>query len=205
MARHNSLWEWALRLLAAAAVGIFWWKAYQNWQHNDRQIVLLLFVFTETLTILMLLINQVPTVRDWNPISVISSLFATFYFLLLDPFGGESLLPAQVCAIFILFGALWQIFAKISLGCSFGLLPALRSIRTQGAYHYVRHPIYMGYLICDFGFFLAHFNIQNFCVYLGLYSLQVIRIFREERLLSQSRAYQQYQSAVRWRLVPGVF
>ena len=205
MAQHNSLWEWTLRLLAAAAVGIFWWKACQHWQHNDKQIVLLLFVFSETLTILMLLINHAPALRDWNPISVTSSLFATFYFLLLDPFGGEALLPAWICAFFILFGALWQIYAKISLGRSFGLLPAMRSVRTQGAYHYVRHPIYMGYLICDFGFFLAHFNIHNFCIYLGLYSLQVIRIIREERLLSQTLVYQQYQSVVRWRLVPGFF
>ena len=100
MAQHNSLWEWTLRLLAAAAVGIFWWKACQHWQHNDKQIVLLLFVFSETLTILMLLINHAPALRDWNPISVTSSLFATFYFLLLDPFGGEALLPAWICAFF---------------------------------------------------------------------------------------------------------
>jgi protein-S-isoprenylcysteine O-methyltransferase Ste14 len=205
MIRLNLLWEQGLRLLAAAAVGIFWWRAYLHWQQNDRQIVLLLFIFTETLTILLLLINHAPEVRDWHPVSVISSLLATFYFLLLDPFGGDTLLPVWMCAFFILFGAFWQIFAKTSLGRSFGLLPAMRSIRTQGAYRYVRHPIYLGYLICDFGFFLAHFNIQNFCVYSGLYALQVIRIIREERLLSQFPVYQQYQFRVRWRLVPGVF
>jgi len=60
MAQHNSLWEWTLRLLAAAALGIFWWNAYQHWQHNDRQIVPLLFVVSETLTILMLLISYAP-------------------------------------------------------------------------------------------------------------------------------------------------
>ena len=47
------------------------------------------------------------------------------------------------------------IAGKLSLGRSFGLMPANRGIVSTGLYRVVRHPIYLGYLITHVGFFAA--------------------------------------------------
>ncbi len=87
-----------------------------------------------------------------------------------------------------------------------GLLPAQRGVVIGGPYRLVRHPIYLGYLIGHIGFLLTNFSSRNLVVLLLLYAAQVVRILREESVLSASSpAYQNYQQKVRWRLVPGVF
>jgi hypothetical protein len=42
-------------------------------------------------------------------------------------------------------------------------------------------------------------------VYVICYSVQIPRILTEERLLGQDPRYREYQTVVRYRLIPGVF
>jgi protein-S-isoprenylcysteine O-methyltransferase Ste14 len=102
-------------------------------------------------------------------------------------------------------GILWAIASKIVLGRSFGWLPADRGIVSAGPYRIVRHPVYFGYLITHVGFLSANLNWQNLLVYASLYVAQIIRIFREERLLMQNATYRAYAEKVRYRLIYGVF
>src|SRR2546430_13476301 len=53
-------------------------------------------------------------------------------------------------------GLLIVIIGKLSLGRSFGLTPANRGVVSTGIYQFVRHPIYLGYLITHIGFVLAN-------------------------------------------------
>jgi protein-S-isoprenylcysteine O-methyltransferase Ste14 len=202
---HSRLFEWGLRLAVAAALLQFWIKACAVWlQHPDHP-TLLALLLTETLSVLLVLLSRQPITRDWHPAALASSLPATFYFLALDLGEGWHLLPDCLTTGLMLCGALWQIFAKLSLGRAFGLLPAVRSIVTRGAYRVVRHPIYLGYLVSHSGFLLSHASLHNLLVYVGLYVLQWMRIEREERWLSRQDAYRVYQGRVRWRLLPGLY
>ncbi len=98
-----------------------------------------------------------------------------------------------------------QLFAKLSLGRSFGLLPANRGVVSTGAYRFVRHPIYAGYLLSEIGFLLANFSTRNL-ITIGVWMvLQIGRILLEERLLSDDADYRAYRAQVRYRLIPGVF
>jgi protein-S-isoprenylcysteine O-methyltransferase Ste14 len=74
-----------------------------------------------------------------------------------------------------------------------------------GAYRIVRHPMYLGYLIGQLGFLLVNFSTRNLIVELGVYLALWLRIRREEAVLQFSEEYRQYQSRVRWRLVPYIF
>ena len=102
-------------------------------------------------------------------------------------------------------GLLIVIGGKMSLGRSFGLMPANRGIVCSGLYRVVRHPIYLGYLITHAAYLAANPTMWNFLVLatadLGL----MARAVCEEGTLARDPEYVAYQSRVRWRVVPGLF
>ena len=102
-------------------------------------------------------------------------------------------------------GLLIVIAGKISLGRSFGLIPANRGIVSTGLYRLVRHPIYLGYFITHVAFVAANPTFWNVFVLFVADLAQLARAVCEERTLAQDEAYRAYQAQVRWRVVPGLF
>ena len=94
---------------------------------------------------------------------------------------------------------------KLSLGRSFGLLPANRGIVCAGIYRCVRHPIYLGYVITHAAFLAAHPTVWNL---LALTTADIGLLARarfEERTLTRDAGYRHYRRAVRWRMLPGLY
>lgn len=199
------LLEASLRSASAIMFAAFAYAAIRHWLADPTRITLLLLVLANCLTLGLSLFVRVPKRRDWNPVTVICSLGASYYFVAIQLAPGEHLVPEILGAGLQVIGITWQIYAKISLQFSFGILPANRGIVSSGAYRFVRHPIYLGYLITDVGFLLTNFGPQNLLVYAGLYALQAVRINREERLLSDDPEYCRYREKVRFRALPGVY
>jgi protein-S-isoprenylcysteine O-methyltransferase Ste14 len=108
-------------------------------------------------------------------------------------------------AVLSALGLAIVVFGKITLGRSFGLVPANRGVVVGGPYTLVRHPIYTGYLITHIAFLLAQPTRWNACVFLLADTALVLRALMEERVLSGDLEYQQYCRRVGWHLVPGVF
>jgi protein-S-isoprenylcysteine O-methyltransferase Ste14 len=94
---------------------------------------------------------------------------------------------------------------KLSLGRSFGLMPANRGIVSTGLYRVVRHPIYMGYLISHVAFAAANPTAWNVVVLMTADLALLARAICEEQTLARDEAYRKYQQVVRWRVLPGVF
>ncbi|MBP0634424.1 isoprenylcysteine carboxylmethyltransferase family protein [Cupriavidus sp. AcVe19-6a] len=199
------LLEVILRCSTALMLCLFAYAAVRQWLADPSRITLLLLVIASCLTVGLSLFVRVPKKRDWNPITVLCSLGASYYFLGIQLAPGQHLVPEIVGACLQLVGITWQIYAKLTLRFSFGILPANRGIVSHGAYRFVRHPIYLGYLIADVGFLLTNFGLQNLLVYTGLYALQAVRINREEALLSDDPEYREYREKVRFRAVPGIY
>ena len=97
------------------------------------------------------------------------------------------------------------VVGKMTLGRSFGLVPANRGIVVHGPYTIVRHPIYTGYLITHVAFFIADPIPWNAAVILVADTALILRALMEERMLSNDVEYQGYCRRVGWHLVPGVF
>jgi len=194
-----------LRVLAAASLSLFAYGVLVNWWANPQRITLLLMVTTEGVTVGLVLFAREARKRDWQPLSVMFTLVATFYFLALTLSPGTHLVPEWFASIMQCLGFCWQIYAKVSLGRSFGLLPADRGVVTIGAYRWIRHPIYFGYFVAHLGFLLANFSIHNLLVYTALYIMQTFRILREEAVLIEQHAYADYCEKVRYRFMPFVF
>lgn len=105
----------------------------------------------------------------------------------------------------LLLGMFIHIGAKLSLNRSFGIVAANRGVRENGLYRIVRHPMYFGYVVAHTGFFLTSASVWNAGIYAFVWTLFVVRIFAEEKILSEDPAYRAFMEKTRYRLVPGVF
>jgi protein-S-isoprenylcysteine O-methyltransferase Ste14 len=125
--------------------------------------------------------------------------------LLVGPTPGGALLPEIATVSILACGLVVVIGGKVSLGRSFGLMPANRGVVSTGLYRIVRHPIYMGYLITHVGFLAANPTLWNLIILGGADTAMLFRAVCEEETLARDAAYRAYQQQVRWRVVPGLF
>lgn len=101
---------------------------------------------------------------------------------------------ALVAAFVIsIVGYLLALWALAYLGRSLSVVVSMRSIVLHGPYRYVRHPMYLAYLVVVLGLVVAHaspFSIVLFVSYVGL-TVWRARL-EEEMLCSLSDEYRQY-------------
>jgi protein-S-isoprenylcysteine O-methyltransferase Ste14 len=202
---NDQMIERCLRVFSVLAGLIFVYRGFCQWRLTPGNLTLLLFMLGEMLTVMLLLCARIPAKRDWRPLSCLSTLVASYYFLAVSLVPGNALIPEYLTGSMQILGVLWALYAKGSLRRSFGLLPANRGVVTSGAYRHVRHPIYAGYFLSHMGFLLGNFHWQNLLIFLLLYACQIGRILREEALLANDPAYAAYLKLVRYRVIPGIF
>ena len=118
---------------------------------------------------------------------------------------GHGWLPANLGAVLMIGAILLNISAKLALNRSFGLAAANRGVKRAGPYRLLRHPMYAGYALTQAVFLLLNPCIWNLCVYGVSWSVQLLRIRAEEKVLLEDPAYCDYAAQVRFRLVPGVY
>jgi len=88
-----------------------------------------------------------------------------------------------------------------------GIRPSRRSdaLQIDGPFRWVRHPLYLGWMLAVFG--AAHMTGDRlaFAVLTSIYL--VVAVPLEERSLRQSFGddYARYQRAVRWRIIPYIY
>lgn len=164
----------------------------------------LLLLPSEGLVVLLLLLRRRTEHISLRWQEWLLAFSATVAPMLVKP-GGAPLLPPLFGASLFLMGIVIQLLAKLTLGRSFGCVPAHRGLKVAGPYRFVRHPMYAGYFLSHVAFLLMNPTLGNVALYAVCYALQIPRILAEERLLSQDQAYCDYRQSVRYRLIPGVF
>ncbi|MBF0546532.1 MAG: hypothetical protein HQM08_18950 [Candidatus Riflebacteria bacterium] len=93
----------------------------------------------------------------------------------------------------------------INLGKSFGILIAVREVKSNGLYAFVRHPMYGTDILMRLGIIFRHPSWFNFIVALFSTLCYVQRAILEEHFLSQFPEYKEYMERVRYRFIPGLF
>lgn len=93
---------------------------------------------------------------------------------------------------------LWAL-ARVQLGTSFAVTPQARRLVTTGLYSRIRHPVYLFGGIGYLGLFIALGNWGALALFLVLYSYQIPRIIREEKVLEAAfgESYRRYK-ALTW-------
>lgn len=93
----------------------------------------------------------------------------------------------------------------LNLGRSFGILVAMREIRTTGLYSIVRHPMYFTDILWKVGMVLKKPCPFNFALFVLTVACYAWRAAREERFLSNWQEYRVYMERVRYRFVPFLY
>jgi protein-S-isoprenylcysteine O-methyltransferase Ste14 len=175
------------------------------WQGEHFNLANLLLLPSEGLVVVFLLLRRRTEQislrwQDWA-----LAMSATVAPLLVQPGVESPLVSPYWGAALLLMGLIIQVHAKLSLGRSFGCVPANRGLKFSGPYGFVRHPMYMGYLLAHLAFLLMNPTLWNCSIYIACYALQIPRLLNEERLLEHDQKYREYQRTVKYRLIPGLY
>jgi len=193
---------------------------------------LLLFCVTSTELVILVLLTPTFTIADWiyvlnhlivlgialtrrhpkvRDYSIASSVavgasyvypYAQVIYLRWSP--GYVAWPEAGLAL-VTLGAGLSLISLLAMGRLFGVRPALRGLVTSGPYRFVRHPLYLSYVLADIGYNLQEWNFVTLLLVLVGWASLVYRIHAEERVLSQHAEWPAYVALVRYRLVPGLW
>jgi protein-S-isoprenylcysteine O-methyltransferase Ste14 len=139
-------------------------------------------------------------------ISLLSTLWGGLVTLCPTLVGGIRLVEGHWVLIISLAAMALAIWARFSLGSSFGLVPAQRAIVTTGAYRFVRHPIYGAVMLTMVPGLLGAFSAVLVATAGVCAALMIWRAHAEERfLVAHSEEYRAYVEQVRYRFFPYLF
>jgi len=159
---------------------------------------------------LVLLLGRRAAASPRNLTEIAVPLAASFYFVLFSyvpllpdslqwlrqnraPEGWQGALAYLGFALGVL-GVAFAIWGILSLGRSFGIFVAVRSVVLRGPYRFVRHPMYGGYIVGSLGLLLANANLALAVLVPLQAALFVWRARLEEaRLAEFSADYRAYQ------------
>lgn len=186
-------------------MSLLWsWFAFRhvNAFLSTNQIYYLVVCFSEALGAIFFLLRQLPLTVSPFAFDWILAIGGTFISFLLIPMD-QGLVPLARHGVTIGTGI--SVLGLISLNRSFSLVPAHRTIKTNGMYRLVRHPLYFSYLLTLSCYVLANTGAQNIIVFTLTVFCMGVRMFREERHLAASQEYRDYMRKVRHRIIPFVF
>jgi len=193
---------------------------------------LLLFCVTSTELVILFLLTPTFTITDWIYVlqhfivlvialtrpqpklwdySIASSMavgasyaypYAQVIYLRWSP--GDVASPT-VGLVLVTLAAGLSFVSLLTMGRLFGVRPALRGLVTRGPYRFVRHPMYLSYILADIGYNLQEWNFVTLLLVLVGWMSLVYRIHAEERMLSQHVQWPAYVALVRYRLFPGIW
>jgi protein-S-isoprenylcysteine O-methyltransferase Ste14 len=195
-------------ILARAAVGglfaLLSINLLSDFLQTQRMTGLLLLV-SESLVVVLTILRRRASIVDRSPGAAVVTAASLVGPVLLRTAQGPGLLPDVATVVISAVGLIVVIAGKITLGRSFGIVPANRGVVIAGPYGIVRHPIYAGYVLTHVGFACAYPTAWNVALVVLTDAALMIRALYEERVLAGDRVYQTYCRRVAWHVVPGVF
>jgi protein-S-isoprenylcysteine O-methyltransferase Ste14 len=211
----NSRWDFITRVLsqpyldrtiALAATLPFVWLAYYRYQHTKLGFPLISLTIGVLILLVTMIVRRPPKRITPNPLYWLLAFVATYWPALTVGLiqKGNPLVPDWVTEIVGLLSLLVTVLARLSLGRNIGFVPAQREIVTNGAYSYMRHPIYTGLFLGYVGLALRAFSLQNALILALGITWFVIKSVVEEKFLSADPQYASYLQRVRARWIPFV-
>jgi protein-S-isoprenylcysteine O-methyltransferase Ste14 len=165
----------------------------------------LLLLASEFLVVALTFARRPAALVDRSAGATIVTFVSTVGPLLLRASDETGVLPDGATAALTALGLIVVVVGKMTLGRSFGLVPANRGVVIAGPYAFVRHPIYTGYLVTHVAFLLAHPRVWNIALVVIADTALIVRALVEERVLDHDAGYRAYCQRVGWHFVPGLF
>ena len=122
-------------------------------RHGPPPIIMLLV--SESVVVLFILLRRPTREISRRPGDWALGLSGTLLPLLAIAPKGAPAAGLALSAALMAAGFLLQLWAKLTLRRSFGVVAANRGVKATGPYAFVRHPMYAGYALTHIGFLLA--------------------------------------------------
>ena len=169
--------------IGSAIMFIFALIAGYRWQTSGLIFYALLVVRDLAASWFLISRNPIKIKTVSRVCEVLAYLSSAFSFFYLNSY--KSLPQAGfISSMLAVIGFTISTLAVFDLGGSFGVSPANRGVVHTGLYRYIRHPMYTGYVISEFGFILLNpFNIILWGISCALY---FYRSMLENRVLNLS-------------------
>jgi protein-S-isoprenylcysteine O-methyltransferase Ste14 len=167
-----------------------------------------IYVLQHLMVLGIALTRSAPKARDYSTVTNVAVAIAYLYpyaqviYLRWSP--GEIAWPTAGLVLVTLAAGL-SLVSLVAIGQRFGVRPALRNLVTSGPYRFVRHPMYLSYILADIGYNLQEWNLVTLLLVLAGWAALVYRIYAEERILAQHSGWPGYAASVRSRLFPGLW
>jgi len=200
---YHKRWFNILNNLFLAGMYVFMVVAMVENYIETHEISSLLIIFFEAIIIILVLARRKPKEFTYSIDEWFYAFAGTMAPLLLRPVldANDSLILEAI----LISGIIIYLFGAVSLGRSFGVVPANRGVKTSGLYKFVRHPVYFGYAVTYIGFVSQHLSLRNIIVITVFFLFQALRIVCEEEFLSKDKEYREFKKKTRWRLIPFVW
>ncbi len=167
-----------------------------------------IYVSQHVIVLAIALTRAPPDARDNSPATLLAVAVSYAYpyaqIIYLRAAPGEPAWP-EAGLVLVIVSACLSFASLAALGRLFGVRPALRGVMTKGPYAFVRHPMYLAYVLGDIGYNLQELNVGTALMVTAGWGSLLYRIHAEERVLSQDSRWQVYAGSVRYRLLPGVW
>jgi protein-S-isoprenylcysteine O-methyltransferase Ste14 len=197
--------DWVARLIVCLMFGALCVNILQEFLRTGH-ITGLMLLASESLVIVLTLARRRATLIDRSvPAGIVTLVSAAGPPLMRADALFPALAPDMLTGAVSALALLLVLCGKLTLGRSFGLVPANRGVVVQGPYLAVRHPIYSGYLVTHVAFMVAHPSTWNIVVFAIADGALIVRALMEERVLANDARYRAYCNRVAWHLIPGVF
>ncbi len=180
-------------------------QAIKAWAANRFDFVEVAFAGHNVLMLTYILIRRRHQSLDRNLFHQIIALVAFFSGIFLRSSPTENVFLQQISRGVIVVAIVLGMISLIHLGRSFGILIAIRQVKTKGLYGIIRHPMYLTDILWRVGMILKNPSVFNVVIFLLSSACYVYRALLEERFLSQSPEYTRYMAQVKYRFVPLVF
>ncbi len=158
------------------------------------------------LLVVTMLFRRSPVRITTSPVYWCLAFVATYWLFIMGRLitPGPAIAPAWLIDTLSIVSGIVCIWARVNLGRNIGLVPAQRELVSEGAYGFVRHPIYTGIYISYVALALQSYSALNAAIFATGIALFVIKSFVEEGFLSHDPQYVAYMARVRWRWLPYV-
>jgi protein-S-isoprenylcysteine O-methyltransferase Ste14 len=198
-----------LRHLVSSGIGAAFWLlfAYVNIRASidSHRVIGLGVGALGLLTAVLFLVRRPARYVTTNAIAWAIAFAGTFGASVLRPGGDHPGWLDLLGLTLQVLGLVLGVLGFLTLRRSLGLVPAHRGLVTSGVYGVVRHPLYISYVAAELGYLAQSPRLWNLAVLAFVWVCQLLRIMREERLLSEDPEYRGYMERTRWRLMPGVW
>jgi len=204
--KYPYFWHWLVNIVVASVWCYYAYEGLMNLSKAGYPFLNIALVLRNTSLTFVFLLRRPSKLTSKKVMDWIVAIAATFMAYLYETIGARPVFPTLKPAAYVVMVAavFLAAIAVVNLGCSFGIVPANRGIKTKGLYAVVRHPLYSLYILHDVSWVLNCFSAHNLLIFVLYCLLAYNRARREERVLRQDPEYQEYASKTRYMFLPGI-